>query len=208
MSASTRDKIIAYLGQGIQQSIVATSCGVTPAYISQMLELEDVRLEVAQLRAKHLDSALEVDSSIERIERLALKQIESKLPFVKTAVEAAKIFATLNNSKKKTAGTDQGSDALAAQQVTVTIPRGAAIHFKMNESNQVIEVEGRTMAPLPSKALPALQKRLLASAAAEVITPKLQDIEHTEKVQQADTARATAILRDLTMHMDGVAVVL
>ena len=208
MSASTRDKIIAYLGQGIQQSIVATSCGVTPAYISQMLELEDVRLEVAQLRAKHLDSALEVDSSIERIERLALKQIESKLPFVKTAVEAAKIFATLNNSKKKTAGTDQGSDALAAQQVTVTIPRGAAIHFKMNESNQVIEVEGRTMAPLPSRSLPALQKRLLASATAEVVTPKLQDTEHKEKVQQADTARATAILRDLTMHMDGVAVVL
>lgn len=221
MSTALRDRIIAYLGQGIQQSIVATSCGVTPSYISQMLELEDVREEVAQLRAKHLDSALEVDSSIERIERAALKQVEQKLPFVKSAVEAAKIFATLNSARKKTAGTDQSSDALAAQQVTVTIPRGAAIHFKLNETNQVIEVEGRTMAPLPSKALPALQARLRAPSdvqtvqpiiskpsAAPVVTPDSEQLKHRELHAAADIKRASALLQDMTTYMNGVAVVL
>ncbi|MFZ3167700.1 MAG: hypothetical protein WA130_08800 [Candidatus Methanoperedens sp.] len=221
MSTALRDRIIAYLGQGIQQSIVATSCGVTPAYISQLLELEDVREEVAQIRAKHLDSALEVDSSIERIERAALKQVEQKLPFVRSAMEAAKIFATLNSAKKKTAGTDQNSDALAAQQVTVTLPRGAAIHFKLNESNQVIEVEGRTMAPLPSKALPALQARLRAPTDVQTILPvfstpsaaQAETVEQrkaaqVEKQAAADTKRAHSILSDMTTYMNGVAVVL
>ena len=215
-SNSTRDRIISYLGQGIQQSIVATSCGVSASYISQLLELPEVREEVAQLRAKNLDSALEVDTSIERIERAALKQIEAKLPFVRTAVEAAKIFATLNSARKKTAGADQSSDVLAAQQVTVTIPRGAAIHFKVNDTNQVIEVEGRTMAPLPSRALPMLQVRRALGVTDALLVPPLvlpkevpaELVAHQEKQNLADVRRATGILRDLTTHMNGVAVVL
>lgn len=229
MSTATRDKIIAYLGQGIQQSIVATSCGVTPAYVSQLLELEEVRLEVAAIRAKQLDSAVDTDSSIERIEKMALKAIESKLTFVRSAIEAAKIFQILNNAKRKTSSTDQASDALAAQQVTVVIPRGAAIHFKLNDSNQVIEVEGRTMAPLPSKALPALQKRLASrSPAADtsimdvaMSVPRILKVPASAaagaaasatafaaKKEASDSARATGILRDLTMHLNGVDVVL
>lgn len=223
MSTSTRDRIVAYLGQGIAPSIVATSCGVTPAYVSQLLELPDVREEVAGLRVKKLEEALEVDSTIEKIEKAALRQVELKLPFVKTAGEAAKIFATLNSAKKKAAGTDQNSDAMAAQQVTITVPRAAAISFRLNETNQVIEVEGRTMAPLPSKALPAMignrataiplddvepKKSVINSILRPAAPPSPSELAFREKQQAADTARAAGILRDLSFHLDGVEVVL
>lgn len=217
MSTSIREKIIAYLGQGIQQSVVATSCGVTPAYVSQLLEVPEVREEIAKLRAGTLEKAIEADSSLERIEKVALRMVEQKLPFVRNAVEAAKIFATLNAAKRKATPENGGENALAAQMVTITVPRAAALHFRISSDNQVIEVEGRAMAPLPSRALPALQKRLAAPGVADLVVtdvpaPKVSEmdaaISHRTKQAAADGKRATAVLADLTTYMDGVQVVL
>jgi hypothetical protein len=209
MSTATRDKIIGYLGRGVSPLVTATSCGVTPAYVSQLLEEESVREEIALKRASLLEDALAADSTLERIEKAALKQVEAKMPFVRTAIEAVKIAATLNGMKRKAASTDQTSDALAAQQVTILLPRAASVNLKINENNQVIEVEGRTMAPLPSKALPSLQARLAPPAAVVDVKPLTPaTVAHREKVAVADTQRAKGILRDLTLHMNGVQVVL
>lgn len=210
MSTATRDKIIGYLGRGVSPQVTATSCGVTPAYVSQLLDLEDVRDEIALRRAGLLEEALEADTTIERIEKAALKKVEEKLPYVRSAIEAVKIAATLNGMKRKAASTDQGADVLAAQQVTILLPRAASVNLKINANNQVIEVEGRTMAPLPSKALPGLQVRMAAIALPVTdVTPLATPVVvHREKAAVADLTRAKGILRDLTLHMNGVQVVL
>lgn len=213
MSTSTRDRIISYLGKGIQHSVVASSCGVTTSYISQLLELPEVREAIALARAGELESALEADSSIERVEKAALRMVEQKLPFVKNASEAAAIFAKLNGAKRKATATDQASDSMAVDQVTITIPRGASIHFKLNETNQVIEVEGRTMAPLPSRSLPDLQKARLAArdSVTDLIAttvPLTPASTHVQKEQAVDTARAGRVLKELTTVLNGVAVVI
>lgn len=220
MSTSVRDKVIAYAGQGIAPAVIATACGVTPAYISQLLDLEDVKSEISQVRAGKLEDAIAADTAVETVEKAALAQIKAKLPFVKDAVSAARIFTALNNAKKKATPNEQNMDAVSAQQVTVTIPRGAALHFKINEVNQVIEVEGRIMAPLPSRSLADLQKRVSQSKlgvsdaavleVGQIQVPVLTSlaVAHRERQQAADTNRATNILRDLTMHIDGVEVVL
>ena len=209
MSSSTRDRIISYLGQGIQASVVATSCGVTPAYVSQMLEIPEVREEIAKLQAGKLEHALEVDARIESVESLALKMVKDKLPFVRSAVEAAKIFATLNSAKRKSVNSSTDADVLAGQQVTIIVPRGAAMNFKLNSSNQVVEVDGRAMAPLPSRALPALQKARLGvtDLDALIIQPPAA-ATHATRATEQDQARAKTILRDLTTVLDGVTVVL
>lgn len=209
MSTSTRERIISYLGQGIQQSVVATSCGVTPAYVSQLLELPEVREEIAQLQAAKLEGALETDSKIETVEAMALKAIHDKLPYVRSAVEAAKIFATLNGARRKAAPSGAGNDVLAGQQVTIVLPKGAAVHFKLNQSNQVIEVDGRAMAPLPSRALPALQKSRLGVTDLEPLPIQAPATPaHVTEHHKQDTARANNILRDLTTVLNGVTVVL
>ncbi len=212
MSATIRERIISYLGQGIQQSVVASSCGVTPAYVSQLLEEPEVREQIAILRSKELETALEVDRSIERIERKALEMVDRKLPFVKNATEAAKVFATLNAARKKAVVGDQASDVAAAQQVIITVPKGAQLLFKLNPNNQVIEVEGRSMATLPSSGLAAIQQRLRAETGApetlEVKAPPPAAVVHQQKVADQDEKRALGILENLTTMMNGVEVVL
>lgn len=221
MTTSTRERIIAYLGQGIQQSIVASSCGVTPAYISQLLELEEVRLEVAALQAGKLEEALQHDTDVERVQKLALRAIESKLPFIKSAVEAAKVFGTLDAARRRTAPGGTAGDAVAAQQVVITVPKGASINFKLSSDNQVIEVEGKTMSPLPSSGLAALQKRVSGGTDLPLIedvapiatrapsTPVAEHVlAHRVAAAESDRSRAANLLRDLTTVIDGVQVVL
>lgn len=208
MSTTVRDRIVSYLGQGIQQSVVASSCGVTPAYVSQLLELEEVREAVALLRSKELEVSLETDRSIERIERKALEMVDRKLPFVKNATEAAKVFATLNAARKKAVVGDQASDVAAAQQVVITVPKGAQLLFKLNPNNQVIEVEGRSMATLPSSGLAAIQQRLRGETPeVETLAVKSQ-VAPKQRVVEQDEKRALDILGSLTAVMDGVTVVL
>lgn len=209
MSTSTRERIISYLGQGIQASIVATSCGVSAGYISQLLELPEVREEIAKLQAGKLEAALEADERVETVEMMALKMVKDKLPFVRSAVEAAKIFATLNAAKRKAAPNGQTADVLAGQQVTIVVPRGAALHFKLNASNQVVEVDGRAMAPLPSRALPALQRERLGVTDLEPLVVRAPAAAtHAARMDAVDSQRANNMLRDLTTVLDGVAIVL
>jgi len=208
MSTSLREKIVKYLAADIQQSVVASSCGVTPAYITQLLELPEVREEISLLRANKLERSLETDDTLESLEVAALKQVKDRLPFVKTAIEAVKIASTLNGMKRK-ATPDASADAVAAQSVTITVPRGASLMFKMNENNQVIEVEGRTMAPLPSKALPGLQQRLTDRTSAGVTDLQVAPVGTFQEVQQQkDVERAKLVLSEMTTYMNGVAVVI
>jgi len=229
MSSSTREKIISYLGQGIQQSVVASSCGVTPAYISQLLEVQEVRDEIALLQAGQLEKALTSDAKMDDVEKLALRIVEQKLPYVKSAGEAAGIFAKLNGAKRKAATGKDANDALAAQQVIIQIPKSASLHFKLNSTNQIIEVEGRTMAPLPSSALPALQRARMGSTELEVTDVEVPSVPksaalspskssanevaeaYKQKSETSDIARAKEIisrLPDIVGIHNGVRVVL
>lgn len=208
MSTPTRDKIISYLANDVSATVTASACGVTPAYISQMLELVEVREEIALLRAGKLEGAIKADATLESLEAKALEMVEKRLPFVRTAVEAVKIASTLNGMKRKAAPT-AGEDALSAEQVTITVPRGASLMFKVNDSNQVIEVEGRTMSPLPSRALPQLQARLAQETITDaVVIQPVTAKTFAEKQEHKDVQRAQSILRDMTTYMDGVPVVL
>lgn len=210
MSTSLREKIVKYLAADIQQSVVASSCGVTPAYITQLLELPEVREEINLLRAARLEASLLADDTVESLEKAALEQVKSRMPFVRDAITAVKIAATLNGMKRK-ATPEAGADSVAAQSVTITVPRGASVMFKVNENNQIIEVEGRTMAPLPSKALPGLQQRMAerVSNGEGPTTLEVAPISQFHEVQkQKDIDRAGSVLRDLTTNLNGVVVVL
>lgn len=206
MATSTRDKIIGYAAKNVNPGIIASSCGVTPAYVSQLLEDPTIREEIALLKSGKLEVALEADDNLEKLESKALQMVNSKLPFVRTAMEAVKIAQTLNGMKRKADTGNQDSDVLAAQQVTITVPRGAALHFRTNESNQVIEVEGRAMAPLPSKALPDLQKRLALQNSQPITDMVVPD--YKARNAERDKQQAAVILRDLTTTLDGVEIVL
>jgi hypothetical protein len=213
---STRDRVISLLGQGFSQTMVATACGVTPSWVSQLVDEPEVREEIARLRAGSLQEKVAADENLDKLEKKALQMLESKLVYTRNPVDAARIFALLNKATRKTANSNPEHDAVAIQQVNIVLPKAAAaIHIQLNQQNQVIEVEGRSMATLPSRALPSLaatreQEKLAAPV------PTIYDIQKAtqERMQKQDAARAEEVLdkvassKNLEVMINGVPCVL
>lgn len=174
-SDPTRDRLVSLLGAGVSQTAAALACGVTDGYISQLLEDPQVIAAIGNLRAEKLETAIKVDKSVEALEARALETLAAKLPYAKSALETARIYQILNTAKRKATSSDLSSDAASDQLVTIVLPKAAKVHVALNTQNQVIEIQGRSMATLPSKSLPLLsdirskQKADDAAAAQEVL---------------------------------------
>lgn len=198
MTTAIRDKIISYLGQGIQQSLVADAVGVTEGYVSQLLREPGVREEVAAKKAGTLEKDLAKDTLIEDVEMKALEQVKAKLTFAKLG-EAANVFKIMNAARKKTVELPE-NDSAGIQLVTITMPKAGMVAIQLNTQNQVIEVAGRSMAPLPSRALP-----MLANEVKERSNQKATAADIIEKLRKADATTASERLANLVTVINGVA---
>lgn len=204
MASSTRERIVKLLGQNIQQSLVASAVGVTDSYISQLLTEEGVMEEIAHLKAAKLEEAVAQSDTIDDIKKLALSRISSTIAFAKSPLEAARVFQILDNAHRP--NENPLGDSAGVQIVQITLPRAgnSTIRIQLNEQNQVIDVEGRSMAPLPSRVLPQLAAKVKQQAEDAKIknlpVPVIQDAEQaTNKIKT---------LPDITAIMDGVQIVL
>lgn len=201
--SSVRDKIIGYLAAGVSQTVAAEAAGVTDGYVSQLLEQDGVREEIASKKSKKLERHIEVDTTIEEVEKDALKVVAAKVKF-SNAREAAQIFSIMNAARKKADLGANGNSAGSVDTVVFVLPKAAKTMIQINSDNQIIEVDGRTTAPLPSKVLPQLQKRLEQQKTVEL--PHITEVREKEKV--VDQARAQSILKDVVTVIDGVTVVI
>lgn len=164
-----REKLVSLLASGVGQRQAAMAVGVSDSYVSQLLEDSAFSSALAARSAEKLQGAIQHDDHVESIEAKALKAVETKLPFVRNAMEAARIFQILNSAKKRAiADGGQRPEALGAQQVSIILPRAAQVHIQLNSNNQVTEVSGRSMATLPSRALPDLATDVAVKKKAEL----------------------------------------
>ena len=158
-------KLLGLLGAGVSQTAAALAAGVSDGYVSQLLKDSTFLSALGNIKSVKIEAAVKHDEKIDAVEAKALEAVSSRLPLVRNAAEAARIFQILNSSKRH-ATADGSSSVLGAQQVSIVLPRAAAVHISMNSSNQVIEVEGKTMATLPSRALPNLATEVTAKTIA------------------------------------------
>ena len=99
-----KEKLVGFLAAGVPHTVAAEAVGCDTSYISQLLQIPEFREAVSVAGAGRLKEAVEHDESIESIEKKALRMVETKLPYVRSAMEAAKVFATLNSAKRKAVG--------------------------------------------------------------------------------------------------------
>jgi len=146
------DRIKELLGTGLSGNIVASSVGCDPSYITQLMEVEEFRTDVLTLRARGAEGAIKRDGKWDQLEDQALEKIQNVMAFVTRPGDLIRI-AQIANAAKRAAKELAGSNETAAPTVTLNVPAGAVIHFQMNNQSQVVEVEGRSMAPLPATKL-------------------------------------------------------
>lgn len=156
-----KERIIELLGNGIPQSIVAQAVGCDPSYISQLMQDEDVATKVALLKVEDIEESITVDNLIEDIELLALNRIKDNVQFAKP-MDALRIFQGMNSAHKRTQES-ANIGVPTAPLVTINMPQAGVVAFRLSSDQQVVEIDGRSTATLPSKQLlKRLSERQLA----------------------------------------------
>ena len=164
------DQIKEMLGAGIQQSAIASCLGIDPSYISQLLQNPEFREAVQVQQISNLRDATSRDKKLEALEDRAIQRLSDTIDFVQKPMEAARILSIVNNTKRRGAEINGNSANAGAPIVNLVLPEAARVRFTFNESSQIVDVEGRSMAPLPSTRVQELlaERKRNATAPADV----------------------------------------
>lgn len=167
-----KDRIKAYLANGLKPSEIATILGVSPAYISQLLKDPDFK---ASVEAAMIDNAAPPDERLEvkyeSLEHTILSQMQSQvvgaeLPHLTKALEAV-TKARESKAKTKNPSLLPNGATLVQQVVNISVPSHVlqVPQLQLNEKSEVIAIDSRPMASMTSEGVKNLFKNIGESRA-------------------------------------------
>jgi hypothetical protein len=168
-----KDQAIELLAQGVATSQVAAAIGCDPSYISQLKADPEVQQKIAEISAASTLEDIKFDDMLDSAEMMALQKIEKNMAFA-TLGQAMSAFKILNAARRR-------KDEVPAPQggvtvnVNLTLPASALPKYITNSSNEIVEVEGRTMV----SATPRTIDDILAARAGN--SPSLPAVTALEK---------------------------
>ena len=136
------DRALSLLGQGISSEIVASTLGVSPSRISQLLAQDDFAAQVTELRYKNLQSHNKRDGAYDKIEDKLLLKLEASIPLMfkpETILNAIKV---VNGAKRRGQDTPDTGANVTNNVVQLVLPKKIINQFTTNVNNQVIK-EGK-----------------------------------------------------------------
>ena len=152
-----RDKIISLISKGLSGVEVAKATGVTEGYISQVVNSEDGKKLLGELRSKTINTKVLLDANYDRIEEVGtkalLKLVETKAELLEP-MKLVKIIQTANMARRRleiNPNTNLNSNNNFT--VMITLPNVAMPQLSLVKSanNEVLEVGGQQLLTMPSQ---------------------------------------------------------
>ena len=138
-----KEQAVALLAQGLSTSQVAAACGVSDSYISQLKAEPETQEAISSAAASATMVDMAFDSRLESAESLALERIEKTLSFANMG-QALSAFRILNGARKRKDASLAPSQSVTVN-VSLTLPAQASARYVINNSNEIVEVEGKTL---------------------------------------------------------------
>lgn len=136
---ANRERILKLLGQGVEQEVVATAVGVSPSYISQLLQEPEFAGLVAERRLVNLEAASDRDSKYDELEDSLLSKLRDVSDYMTKPREIAGVLLGLNKAVRRGVR-PENSPQVKQNVVVLNFPSVIQQKFVVNEVNQVIGV--------------------------------------------------------------------
>jgi arginine/lysine/ornithine decarboxylase len=151
-TSSAKDKARELLGAGLENSVVASALGVSASLVSQWLSEETFADEVQTLKLVNLTQATERDRKWNTLEDKLLDKLEFLLPTLTNPAVVLQALRTVNGATRRS--NPRELEPVANQtHVHLHMPSLLAAKFVVNPANQVVEVDGRSIATMPANAV-------------------------------------------------------
>lgn len=153
------DKLIQYAARGIPNSQIAAALGVTPGRITQLLDNPKVAGLVQDAKYKLAQEEIDNQTSLAQARTSLLNRLPDLIGATESLSEAVNALEKLNRLKEPTA--DQRRKTADATLITMELPAflRSKVSIELTSQNEIIEIEGRSMATLPTTETHALIKK-------------------------------------------------
>lgn len=172
------------LGAGLSNVVVASALGVSESLVSQWLSNDEFAQEVQKLKLANLTEATSRDRKWNTLEDTLLQKLEDLLPMLVNPMAVVQALKAVNGAVRRGSPKEMGVQAQSTH-VHLHMPALLAAKFTVNPANQVVEVDGRSVATMPAHAVVAeMNKRkaenLLSSPVPEAPSPDEVDMERAQ----------------------------
>lgn len=148
------------LGSGVPQEAVASTLGVQPSYISQLLSDSNFAEKVTQLKYVALSKHTARDEQYDTIEDSLLSKLDSALPLMLRPTDIVGALKMINGAKRR--GLDSKESIVAQQNIVeLTMPTMIVQNFTTNINNQVIKAGDQDLVTIQSDILLKETERVL-----------------------------------------------
>jgi len=148
--AADKERIKSLLGYITDQTRVAHLAGCDVSYISQLMADPGFAEEVMLARIEQGERTVGMDRKADDIEGVLLDKLKRALPMMVKPSEILRAYQVLNQAKRRVPQDSVGHGTGGATIVQIRIPERAALRFKVDSTNEVIEVDGRPLVTMPS----------------------------------------------------------
>lgn len=148
-----KDAVAELIAYGIPDSQIGDAFGVTPQYIANLARTDPKVMELIQTKATDIAVRQHNNKvSEETIEADLLEKIKAQVDMSDSLMESVKCLQLMKDiqGKSRAMGHGQGAEVPG----TINLNLGDApvdVRIQRSGSNEIIEIAGRNMAPMPAK---------------------------------------------------------
>lgn len=177
-----RDQIADYLAQGFKQTQVATFCGCTEQYISELVKDESFKELLREKMRVHVKSR--IDTRYDLLEENTLKQLNGALETA-DVTQLTRVLESIARIKSANKVVPVGSLTNPTQGITLVFKSEHIPRLEVDEKNRVISIGDKTMLPMPAKAV----KDVFARMEAAILENKDEQASTAHAIAPAPAAR-------------------
>jgi len=142
------DQILELLGSGLSPAMTSNVLGITESRISQLLSNEDFAAKVVAKRMASAQGLIARDGKYDKIEDKLLESLENSVRFLVDPMKVLRALQVINAAKRRGAPALEQQPITAQTIVQLQVPVIVAAKFVLNGQKEVVEIDGRSMAPL------------------------------------------------------------
>ena len=155
--SSNTERAILLLGSGLSPEVVASTLGITPSAISQMMSQDNIAARVTQLRYDAIQKHNIRDGSYDKIEDLLVEKMEELLPMMMRPMEVLKAISVINAAKRRGQSAPEAIGQ-AQKVVQLIMPTIVMQNFQVDIKNTVIKTGEQDLLTMNPKHLLAQVK--------------------------------------------------
>lgn len=173
----SRDQIRDLLGQGLANEVVAAAVGCSASYITQLLADEEFNAEVTALRVTKLSRENKRDDRLGDLEDKLIDNLEMAINnrMIHKPHDVLRSFQVINNAKRRGVTGGIGDQRLNGGVVNLTLPVVVvnSVTVKTNSTNEVIEIDGKSLLTIAPEKLVAQLKEQTGNETQQATYQKL-----------------------------------